>query len=77
MDLGISKKVEPLINKVKTMINEEIKPKERDFFDEVSIDGRWKLTSKQIKILDDGMAVNYTNFNTKSAVICGCDLISL
>ena len=61
MDLGISKKVEPLINKVKTMINEEIKPKERDFFDEVSIDGRWKLTSKQIKILDELKSKAKTN----------------
>ncbi len=53
MDLGISKKVAPLINEVKTMINEEIKPKEKVFFDEVSKDGRWKFSKKQIQILDE------------------------
>ena len=53
MNLGISKKVAPLINEVKTMINEEIKPKEKVFFDEVSKDGRWKFSKKQIQILDE------------------------
>ena len=37
MDLGISEKIRPILEQVKTFIDEEILPLEKEYFDEIDV----------------------------------------
>ena len=53
MDLGITPKVKPLIEAVRKMIEEDIKPQEDYYFDEVGKCGnRFVYTSRMTEIMD-------------------------
>ena len=53
MDLGISKKLRPLREKVSKMVIEEIAPVEQEYFAEVHKGDRWKFTDRQSDIIED------------------------
>ena len=54
MDLGISERVQPLLDAVRTFITERVLPVDEEFLAEVGKDGdRWTLTERQAEILDD------------------------
>ena len=44
MDLGITKKLEPLLEEVRTMIRDEILPLDEEYLDEVNKGDRWTFT---------------------------------
>lgn len=50
MDLGISTNVAPLLAQVKQFIEEEIKPVEHIYFEEISVGDRWQFTDRQTEI---------------------------
>ena len=52
MDLGPSDKVRPILKEVKSFIDNEILPLEREYFDEVDKDDRWQYTKRQTEILE-------------------------
>ena len=56
MDLGITKKVAPLIDAVREMVNNEIEPLDAEFHSEVGkhpSGNRFQHTDRQLKILDE------------------------
>ena len=53
MNLGVSDRVRPLLDAVKTFIRERVLPADEEFLADVDTDGRWSLTAKQQDILDD------------------------
>ena len=56
MDLGITKKVAPLIDAVRDMVNNEIEPLDAEFHSEVGkhpSGDRFQHTDRQIEILDE------------------------
>ncbi len=53
MDLGISERVEPLLEAVRTFIADRVVPVDEEFLAEVGVGGRWTLTERQQEILDD------------------------
>ena len=56
MDLGITKKVAPLIDAVRDMVNNEIEPLDAEFHSEVGkhpSGNRFQHTDRQLKILDE------------------------
>ncbi len=53
MDLGISEKIRPILEHVKTFIANEIMPVEKEFYDLIGADGdRWAWTARQDEIRD-------------------------
>lgn len=53
MDLGISEKIRPILEHVKTFIADEIMPVEKEFYDLIGADGdRWAWTARQDEIRD-------------------------
>ena len=52
MDLGISKRVEPILRAVGKMIAEDIAPADEEFLSEVPKGGRWVFTPRQAEILE-------------------------
>lgn len=53
MDLGLSKRAEPLLEKVRIMIRDEIIPAEQGYFDEIGGAGsRFQLTDRQREVLE-------------------------
>ena len=52
MDLGPSDKVKPILREVKSFIDNEILPLEREYFDEVDKGDRWQYTERQTEILE-------------------------
>jgi len=52
MNLGISDKVQPLLDAVKTFIDERVLPVDEEFLAEVAKGDRWTLTDRQKEILD-------------------------
>ncbi len=52
MNLGISDKVQPLLDAVKTFIDERVLPVDEEFLAEVARGDRWTLTDRQKEILD-------------------------
>jgi len=53
MDLGISDRVKPIRDVVRTMIHDEIMPLENEYHDEIGKAGnRFKLTARQIEIME-------------------------
>jgi len=53
MDLGISDKVRPLLDAVKTFIDEKVLPVDEEFLAEVATGDRWTLSDRQNEILDN------------------------
>ena len=54
MDLGVTEKVKPLIDKVSEMVSNDIEPLDKEFHEEVGrhpSGSRWQLTDRQIEIL--------------------------
>ncbi|MCY6380817.1 acyl-CoA dehydrogenase family protein [Hoeflea prorocentri] len=52
MNLGITDKVAPLLEEVRTMVRDEILPLEEEFLGEVDKDDRWTYTPRQTEILE-------------------------
>ena len=54
MDLGVTDKVKPLIDKVRQMVSDDIEPLDQEFHEEVGkhpSGSRWQFTERQIEIL--------------------------
>ena len=54
MDLGVTDKVKPLIDKVRQMVSDDIEPLDQEFREEVGkhpSGSRWQLTDRQMEIL--------------------------
>ena len=51
MDLGISEKVAPLLERVRSFINEQVMPVEHEFVAEIEVDDPFVLTDRQTEIL--------------------------
>ena len=52
MNLGMSERVQPLVEAVRRFIDEHVEPVDQEFLDEVAKGDRWKLTDRQKEILD-------------------------
>ena len=52
MNLGMSERVKPLVEAARAFINEQVKPVDQEFLEEVSKGDRWTLTTRQKEILD-------------------------
>lgn len=52
MNLGISDKLKPLLEKVAAMVRDEIAPLEEEFLAEVEKGDRWQYTARQTEILE-------------------------
>jgi hypothetical protein len=52
MDLGITPKLEPLLEKVKAFIAEEVVPMEGPYRDEINTGDRWQFTARQTEIIE-------------------------
>ena len=53
MDLSMTPKVKPLVEKVRAMVREEIMPLEAEFLAEIGKGGdRWAYTERQAEILE-------------------------
>ncbi|KGE02675.1 acyl-CoA dehydrogenase family protein [Pseudohaliea rubra] len=52
MDLGITERLAPLLEQVKTFIVEEIAPLEEEYLAEVASGDRWQFTARQTEIME-------------------------
>ena len=52
MNLGMSERVQPLVEAVRRFIKNHVEPVDQEFLDEVSVGDRWKLTDRQYEILN-------------------------
>jgi acyl-CoA dehydrogenase len=52
MDLGISERLKPILEKVAAMVRDEIAPLDDEFLAEVEKEGRWKFTQRQTEIVE-------------------------
>jgi acyl-CoA dehydrogenase len=52
MDLGISANVAPLLEEVRTFIENEVMPLEGSYFDEINTGDRWEFTERQTEIME-------------------------
>ncbi len=52
MNLGISDRVRPLIEQVRTYVSDHVQPVEAEYFAEVDNGDRWQLTARQIEIVE-------------------------
>ncbi len=52
MDLGISEKVAPLLQQVKSFIEKEVIPVEKEYVEEINRGDRWSFTERQTEILE-------------------------
>ncbi len=53
MNLDMSERVRPLVEAVRTFINDRVLPVDEEFFAEVDVGDRWTLTQRQRQILDE------------------------
>ncbi|MEH6581133.1 MAG: acyl-CoA dehydrogenase family protein [Halioglobus sp.] len=53
MDLGISDKVRPILAEVKRFVDEEVRPVEQEFLEQIGVGDRWQFTDRQTEIMDD------------------------
>ena len=51
MDLGISERVAPLLKKVKSFIENNVIPVQKEFLGEIERGDRWSFTDRQTEIL--------------------------
>ncbi len=47
MELGVSEKIRPILEKVKTFIGEDVIPVEKEYYDEMNVGDRWQWTDRQ------------------------------
>ena len=52
MDLGVSERIAPVLEQVKTFIQEKISPLEREYYEQVAVGDRWSLNERQTEILE-------------------------
>ncbi|MCB1385432.1 MAG: acyl-CoA dehydrogenase family protein [Nitratireductor sp.] len=52
MDLGLTERLKPILEQVRQMIRDEIKPLDAEFLAEVEKGDRWRYTSRQSEILE-------------------------
>ncbi|MEM0953610.1 MAG: acyl-CoA dehydrogenase family protein [Pseudomonadota bacterium] len=52
MDLGVSERLGPLLEQVRTFINDDVIPVEAEYFQEVNTGDRWAWTPRQTEILE-------------------------
>ncbi|MCP4315323.1 MAG: acyl-CoA dehydrogenase [Hyphomicrobiales bacterium] len=52
MDLGITKKLEPILEEVRSMVRDEILPLDEEFLSEVDKGDRWTYTPRQTEIME-------------------------
>jgi len=52
MDLGISAKVAPLLENVKSFIEKEVLPVEHEYLAEIGVGNRWEFTERQTEIME-------------------------
>ncbi len=52
MDLGISDKLEPILERVRTFIAEEVQPMEEAYAAEIATGDRWAFTERQTEIIE-------------------------
>ncbi|MCP5091885.1 MAG: acyl-CoA dehydrogenase, partial [Gammaproteobacteria bacterium] len=52
MDLGVTDRLRPLLDAVKTFIDERVVPVDEEFLAEVGKGDRWTLTDRQSKIIE-------------------------
>ncbi|MEM6581751.1 MAG: acyl-CoA dehydrogenase family protein [Pseudomonadota bacterium] len=52
MDLGVSKKVEPILADVRAFIESEIAPVEGEYLQEIGVGDRWQFTDRQTEIME-------------------------
>jgi acyl-CoA dehydrogenase len=57
MDLGVSDRVRPLLDAVRTFITDGVLPVDEEFLEEVAKGDRWSLTARQAEIVDGLKAV--------------------
>jgi acyl-CoA dehydrogenase len=66
MDLGVTERLRPLLDAVRTFIDERVLPVDEEFLAEVAKGDRWSLTARQHEILDElksaARAQNLWNF---------------
>ena len=53
MNLGITDRLRPIHERVKTFINERVIPVDEEYLSEVSVGDRWDQSPRQKEILDD------------------------
>ena len=51
MELGVSEKIRPILEKVKTFIEQDVMPVEKEYYDEINVGDRWQWTDRQTEIL--------------------------
>ena len=51
MDLGVSDKIRPILEQVKTFIDQDVLPVEKEYYDEIDVGDRWQWTDRQTEIL--------------------------
>ncbi|MEM8560617.1 MAG: acyl-CoA dehydrogenase family protein [Pseudomonadota bacterium] len=52
MDLGVSKKVEPILADVRAFMESEIAPVEGEYLSEIGVGDRWQFTERQTEIME-------------------------
>jgi acyl-CoA dehydrogenase len=52
MDLGVSSRVEPLLQQIKVFIRDKVSPVEREYYEQVAVGDRWTHTERQTEILE-------------------------
>jgi acyl-CoA dehydrogenase len=52
MDLGISTKIAPVLEDVRSFMTEEIAPLEQEYLSEIGVGDRWQFTDRQIEIME-------------------------
>lgn len=52
MNLGMTDRLKPLLEQVRTMVRDEIAPLDEEFYAEVSVGDRWQHTARQTEILE-------------------------
>jgi acyl-CoA dehydrogenase len=52
MDLGVSTKIAPVLEDVRSFMTEEIAPLEHEYLSEIGVGDRWQFTDRQIEIME-------------------------
>ena len=52
MDLGVSAKIAPLLADVRSFMEQEIAPVEKEYLSEIDVGDRWQFTDRQIEIME-------------------------
>ena len=52
MDLGVSAKIAPLLADVRSFMEQEIAPVEKEYLSEIDVGDRWQFTDRQLEIME-------------------------